>query len=288
MVQVRKRLMSTPELCRVLARSSDCAQRDIGAAGRKDTRAITSQWLSLPVEPVPPDDDRVEILSVQRHNHKLRRGHLRANRFQIRIAGIREDAETLLPPLMARIASGIPNYYGVQRFGRDGLGADRSVDALRVRRRNRRNDHRFAASIVQAALFNRWLGQRIQDDALHRVFLGDILKKRETGGLFTSDDVETDQARMDALELDVTGPIYGPKMRSAEDIAGVREEEIRRGAPLEESDWSILARLGKGSRRVARIAPDDLSFTIDDGCLHLNFTLPSGSYATVLIKELTH
>ena len=288
MVHVRKRLLSTPQLCRLLARSSNCSERDIGAAGRKDTRAITTQWISMPVEPVLPDDDRIEFLEISRHGNKLRRGHLKANIFEIRIAGVHEDTELRLPPLLDRLKSGVPNYYGVQRFGRGGTGADESLKLLRGRGRSRKHDLRFATSIVQAAFFNLWLAKRIKDGLLSGVLLGDILKKRETGGLFTSEDAVVDQERMDALELDVTGPMYGPKMRMAEEEAGKREQALRDGGLLDEADWTLLGRFGQGSRRVARMVPSELSARLDDGDLILNFTLPSGAYATVLIDELTH
>lgn len=288
MVRIRKRNLSTPHLCRLLARSSHCSERDIGAAGRKDTRAITTQWLSLPVEPILPDDDRVEFLEMARHGNKLRRGHLKANAFEIKVASVHEDTADRLPALFERLRNGVPNYYGVQRFGRAGAGADESLELFRSGRRSRKHDLRFATSIIQAAYFNRWLGRRIHEGILDTVLPGDILKKRETGGLFTSDNATVDQGRMDALELDVTGPMYGPKMRYAEETAGERELILRDAGPLTEAHWAQLARFGKGSRRVARMVPTAVSTHFDNNDLWLKFTLPAGAYATVFISELTH
>ena len=93
---------------------------------------------------------------------------------------------------------------------------------------------------------------------------------------------------MDRGELVSTGPIYGPKMRCAQDLAGRREDDIRGLSELTEEDWSRLARFGQGSRRVSRIFPDALDAEIDGGALLLSFGLPAGSYATVVVDELTH
>lgn len=115
--------------------SSDAAERiadalgvrhlDIGMAGRKDTKAVTRQWMS--VEHVEPERllalnlSNIQILEVARHHNKLKTGHLAGNRFRIRIRQIevplpeaKEIAGQCLQVLMQR---GVPNYFGPQRFG---------------------------------------------------------------------------------------------------------------------------------------------------------------------------
>ena len=236
--------------------------------------------------PRQPDDDRIEILECHRHEHKLRRGHLRGNHFTLRVEGIASDAATRLPDLLDVLSGGVPNYYGPQRFGYGDDGVQRALEALQ--RRGKKGAQTFAVSVVQAALFNLWLGTRIQDGHFYEVVCGDVLKKRDTGGLFTNEDPSLDQERMDRGELVSTGPIYGPKMRCAQDLAGRREDDIRGLSELTEEDWSRLARFGQGSRRVSRIFPDALDAEIDGGALLLSFGLPAGSYATVVVDELTH
>ena len=100
-----------------------------------------------------------------------------------------------LPDLLDVLSGGVPNYYGPQRFGYGDDGVQRALEALQ--RRGRRNAQTFAVSVVQAALFNLWLGTRIQDGHFSKVVCGDVLKKRDTGGLFTNEDPSLDQGRMD-------------------------------------------------------------------------------------------
>jgi len=285
-VKIKKRGLTTPDMVRKMARAAHCSERDIGVAGRKDKHAVTTQWISMPVMPHPPDDDRIEILEAHPHGHKLRRGHLQGNRFTVRIDGIVENAHERLSPLLDCLSQGVPNYYGPQRFGYGDDGVQRALASLKSR--GRRGAQTFAASVVQSALFNLWLGHRIRDDLFHSVVPGDILKKRESGGLFTSDDPLTDQARMDAGELVATGPMYGPKMRNPTARAHERETDICALSALHEDDWARMGRHGKGSRRVSRVFPEGLDTRIDGRSLWLSFSLPAGAYATVLIDELTH
>ena len=286
LVKIRKIGLTTQEGIQLLARASDCSPRDIGFAGRKDKCAITTQWLSTPVSPKAPDHEAVEILEVHPHNHKLKIGHLRANRFRIRLVDLVDDANTHLPALLERLSDGFPNYYGDQRFGRHLDSVDFNLNLVK-RGRRKRNELRFSASIVQSAMFNLWLGRRVTDQLLDRALDGDILKKSDTGGLFNVEDPPAEQLRIDNLLVDPTGPIYGPKMRSALRVAGQRESELARGFPLGPSDWTRLGRLGAGSRRVARIRPADCRFEIKDHALVASFTLPPGVYATVFLQELT-
>ena len=281
-VKVRKRRLSTSQLTRALAKAADCNERDIGAAGRKDSYAVTTQWLSLPCKPIAPDDDRIELLEIVKHNHKLRMGHSHGNRFTIRWVDVHPEAAQRMPALIERTTRGLPNYFGPQRFGRDARGVPQSLRQLHAARA-RKKELRFAVSVVQAVLFNQWLGARVRDGLLHSAVLGDVLKKRETGGLFESEDPGIDAQRVFESELDPTGPIYGPKMWSPGGVAGEREESIRAQAPLSEDEWTKMAKWGKGSRRVARIVPQNVECHIEDGALTAQFTLPPGAYATTVL-----
>jgi tRNA pseudouridine13 synthase len=128
----------------------------------------------------------------------------------------------------------------------------------------------------------------VHDGLFHTALCGDIFKKAETGGLFTSDTPDIEQLRLDHLEIDPTGPIYGPKMKMALADAAKRETAVRDDIGLAAKDWETLGRLGKGSRRVARIRPKNLQLEIEGNDLFTSFELPSGSYATVIVAELTH
>ncbi|MCA9283453.1 MAG: tRNA pseudouridine(13) synthase TruD, partial [Phycisphaerales bacterium] len=208
--QIRKRGLTTAQAKGMLAKAAGVGLRNVGSAGRKDKWAVTTQWLSLPAEPKPIDDDRLQVLQVVRHGRKLKMGHLKGNRFRVRLRGLHPDAADRLAALQALVAQGVPNYFGEQRFGHDNL-----TQALHMLDhgppRDRRVDPGFLASALQSAVFNHWLGWRVTAGDLHRLVPGDVLQKRETGGLFTSQDAEADAARVVAGEVDPCGPLVGPK-----------------------------------------------------------------------------
>jgi tRNA pseudouridine13 synthase len=285
-VRVRKVGLSTPRLCTMMADAAGIPPREIGIAGRKDELAVTTQWISLPVEPVDPEDPRVTFLEQDRHRHKLRRGHLKANRFEIRLVGVQPDAEALLPALIERVTQGVPNYFGPQRFGYEGSSLGKAL-AFLDRPRRRVRDPRFLVNVIQAALFNSWLGQRVADGFLDTAIDGDLLRKRETGGLFVCTEPEVDQERAANGEVDAMGPLYGPKMMAAAGLAAEREEELRSSVDLDASAWKTMKRFGPGGRRLSRLVPGDLSVHYENETLLAQFTLPSGAYATTVLAELS-
>ena len=84
---------------------------------------MTRQWFSVP-RWNSPDWDRLDIegvrlLDAQRHGRKLRRGAHRRNRFDIVMRGDPCDPAVLEARLQRIAASGVPNYFGEQRFGRN-------------------------------------------------------------------------------------------------------------------------------------------------------------------------
>lgn len=296
-VRVQKTGLSTPAARDRLARAAGVDTRDVGFAGRKDTHAITTQWFSLPAvagAEAPPldgltvgeDDGALEVLEWARHRNKLRLGHLAGNRFAIRLVGVDPAWPTRLPALVEAIARGVPNYYGGQRFGAGGRGVRQAL-AFAAEPRRRVRDPKFLASVLQSAVFNTWLGARVADGLLDRAIEGDVLQKRETGGLFVCADPAADDPRVAAGEVDPTGPMPGPKLRRAAGEAEAREQAAARR-------WGTDLRLGPihrfapGTRRGARLVPRDLSWAAADDGLVLRFELPAGAYATTVLAELMH
>lgn len=281
-VRVRKTGLTTPEVRTLLAEAAGVPERDMGVAGRKDRHAVTTQWFSMQRPPVDPGHPQLELLEVTRHGNKLRLGHLVGNRFVVRITGVQRPER--LPALVAELARGVPNYYGAQRFGRFGL-----EDGLRLLAEPRRRvkDPQFLASTVQSAVFNRWLGARVAAGLLHQAIAGDILRKRATGGLFVCEAPEVDTARVEAGELDPTGPMPGPRTWAATGDAAAAEEAAVAAMGLTPELLAVLGRFAEGTRRHARVQPTDLTaeFAGED-VLDLTFTLPKGAFATVLLGAL--
>ena len=114
--------LSTRQAISDIARVLNVRRRAIGFAGMKDARAVARQWLS--VEHVDPaivealDIPRLRVLKVTRHTNKLRLGHLKANRFLIKVRQTEPDRLAELQDALAMLMRrGVPNYFGEQRFG---------------------------------------------------------------------------------------------------------------------------------------------------------------------------
>ena len=293
-VRIEKRGVNTAEAVRRIARALGVGERDVGVAGMKDRHAVTRQWISLP-PPVTPEqalafaDADVRVLEAVRHNHKLRTGHVKANRFVLRVRDAVADA---LPRAQAILdvlakAPGTPNWYGEQRFGRDGDNAERGRRIVLGEEKAPRDKKlaRLLVSALQSELFNRWLSARMADGLYTRVLAGDVLHK-VGGGMFTCEDAATDEARLQNGELVLTGPMFGVDMRAAAGEAAEREAAIL--APLTRESFASVARIAEGTRRDATILIGEPSVAPggEDGTLEVRFALPGGAYATAVMREL--
>ncbi|MBL9015195.1 MAG: tRNA pseudouridine(13) synthase TruD [Myxococcales bacterium] len=299
-VRIEKRGLTTRFAAAQIAAALGIAERDIGIAGMKDRHAVTRQWLSLP-PPVTPEAasalalDGITVLEAVRHGHKLRTGHVRRNRFVLRVRGAApgsaERARAILDAL-AR-APGAPNWYGEQRFGRDGDNAakGRALLATGKRSRDKKLDRLFV-SALQSELFNAWLAARLADGLYRAVLAGDVCHKKG-GGMFTSDDPATDEARLVAGELVVTGPMFGDKMRRPAEgsAAAEREAAVLAAAGLTADSFAPVRALAEGTRRDAAIEVADGCVTAGDPAAdgetyEVAFALPGGAYATAVMREV--
>jgi len=289
-VRVEKRLRSTEDVARDLARAAGVAPRDVGYAGRKDRVALTRQWYSVPgLDPARAlglalRDARV--LEAARHAHKLRTGDLAANRFDLRVrdveAGARARAAEAAAALSAR---GFANRFGAQRFGRDGANAHRGFALLRGEPAGRdRRSARFLLSALQSAVFNDVLaGRPLPPDRLET---GDVALVHRSGGLFTVEDASAEQARADAFEISPTGPFFGTRMRAAAGAPGERERAVLAAWEIPEPLRPPRGIRLRGGRRALRARPGDLEVHDEGGGLRLRFALPPGSYASVFVDAL--
>ena len=295
-LRVEKRDRTTPDVARAIARALGARESEVGYAGLKDRAAVTTQWLSFAVardpDPATLAGDGYRVLEASRHANKLRTGHLRGNRFVVTVRGgdpgrARACAEALR-------ARGFANFFGPQRFGASGRNAEvgRALlvgggDDAEVRRAARdRFLRRLVLSAWQARVFNRWLSERVADGLFAVAIEGDVLKKLDSGGLFTCRDPAIDTPRVVAYECSPAGPMFGHKMRAAEGAALQREDRLLAAEEVSPAD---LARGGgetEGTRRAGRL-PVSIALDEVEGGYRASFELPRGSYATVLMAELT-
>lgn len=121
---VEKRGLSTSQLMHALARHFGVRREAVGFAGMKDKSAVTRQVVSIHTPgrtfadfPMI-ENERIAVLWADMHTNKLRLGHLRGNRFSIRVRGVDPLAVTRARDVLRRLhRRGVPNFAGEQRFG---------------------------------------------------------------------------------------------------------------------------------------------------------------------------
>jgi tRNA pseudouridine13 synthase len=263
LIQLEKTGIGTPELSRMLADAHGLEPVDVGYAGMKDKRAVTSQWFSLrgvtELDETVIAIDGVRLLKQIRHRQKLRRGDLAGNEFTIRLRDV--DAIPGIEAARALAETGAPNYFGGQRFGWDNL--DKAIAWLSDRRRRRvsRFKQSLYLSVLRSFLFNEVLAHRVAAGNWDRVMEGDSLDGRgfPTGPLWGRGRSETD-----ALAATLEQAALAPHGRIQEGLEFAGVVQARRAFVL----------------RPGMLACEPL----EDG-LELRFTLGPGEYATSLLAD---
>lgn len=267
---------------------------DVGCAGLKDKHARVTQTFSLLLRDADEatvashieESLPVEVVWTRRHRNKLRRGHLLGNRFRIVVLDPEPEAVGRAMAIAQVVqAHGLPNFYGVQRFGINGDNARQGREVLLGRKARKRWLRRFLLSAYQAALFNAWLSERIRRGWFERLLTGDIAKKTDTGGLFEVEDAGVEFPRFQRGEITYTGPIYGARMWWACGEPGELERKVLQAAGVT-TEMLRQARLN-GSRRPARMFLSDLRIYPHPNGLRFTFSLPKGAYATTVLREFT-
>lgn len=291
---VEKRGRETREVARALARGLGVPEGEVGWAGLKDRHAVTRQWLSVPARAAEPRLadlalEGVRVLEARRHGNKLKAGHLKGNRFRLRLRSVRDrDAARAVWAVLCE--RGVPNYFGQQRFGRGGDNADLGLLLLKGERLPRRPDRfqrKLYLSAWQSRLFNRALAARLTAGTWDVALRGDVLRKEDTGGLFVCEDPSVDGPRVAAWEVSPAGPLFGPKMTAATHAVGEAEAALlaAEGVTLAE----LRARGGdetQGGRRPYRVRLGSPELAEEGEDLWLGFTLMRGAYATEVLAEL--
>src|SRR5450432_1603377 len=295
-VRVQKRGFTTPAMVRIVTRAAGVDERDVGYAGLKDKHAVTRQWLSLPSKARAPSEwqlpEGISVVEHTRHSNKLRTGHLLGNRFQITLdtpdTSALETASAIAEVLKAR---GLYNYFGGQRFGRRGDGLRQAVDWLREGGKVHgvpRFLSKLYPSVIQAEVFNRYFSAR-RALGLDHLIAGEVVRLDGAGAMFAVEDPEREAPRLASGDIHLTGPIFGPKARPTSQEAAALELSIIEELGLGAEALDKLGRLAPGTRRdlIAPITDLSLSWAAV-GRLAVEFSLPSGSYATEVIRQLTH
>jgi tRNA pseudouridine13 synthase len=297
---VRKTDANTEWVARRLAELARVRSADVGFAGLKDRRAVTSQWFSLPASKGELPDwsqlapQGIEVLAVHAHRRKLRRGALKGNRFRIRVRelvpgpGSPPDAwaECLHQRLEAIRHRGVPNYFGEQRFGHGGANLHRADALFRgAPLRPSRHERGIWLSAARSELFNRVLAHRVSRGDWDKPVPGDCLNLAGSHSYFRAESVDGDVLeRCDRFDVHPTGPLWGKGDPPTSGDVQVLEGEAAASLP----GWGEgLARFGlEQERRPLRVLVLELEATLTSAGLELRFALPAGAYATAVLREL--
>ena len=310
---MRKKDLSTWDAVQIISDTIGCKSRDIGYAGLKDKNAMTIQCISMPKtfeEKIRNfDHPQIKFLKIEYHNNKVKVGHLKGNRFFIRLKRVLERDYLKLQNILDLIEKyGMPNYFGVQRFGIDGdnylKGKQICDGTLKVT--NSKLSQMYL-NAYQSISFNEWLSKRIELSKLieafepkeitdrvgidvatlkelkaqkhpFKVLEGDVMEHYPYGKIFYAEDVDSEAEKFFLKDRVPTGLLAGKKAKLAIGLAKKFEEEFDKKTIVD------------GTRRYAWVFPSEIKSKYDDEKNHfeVEFVLPKGSYATELIRELTH
>ncbi|MGY6277943.1 tRNA pseudouridine(13) synthase TruD [Methylomonas sp. MgM2] len=290
-LQIEKTGENTEYIARLLARHAGVRQRDVGFAGLKDRHGRTQQWFSVWLPGlVDPDWSLLEnpglkILAAVRHARKLKRGVLAGNRFRIRIRNWQGDSAACERQLQAIKNNGFPNYFGEQRFGHHGRNVENAV-AMFQGARVRREQRAIYLSAARSYLFNSILAERVKSQTWNQAIPGDLMQLNNSHSFFQAQTVDTAlNTRVETGDVHPTGALFGKGKLPADTKALTMEQRII--AHYSELTDGLLKSELEADRRALRVMPQHLAWQFgNDQTLSLSFTLPAGSYATALLREI--
>ena len=289
---IEKTGANTHWVAECLAKHSGIPLRDVGYAGLKDRHAVTRQWFSVrrtgSVDWDAFTADGVVILEQQVHRRKLRRGAHSGNTFRIALRS--DDIDANLEGIRNRIAAidqgGVPNYFGEQRFGRDGgnIALCRQLFAGRKLSRHKRG---IALSAARSFIFNDILDARVRQGSWNTILRGELANLDGSASVFVVKEVDDELvARCSAHDIHPSGSLWGAGApQSTGEVAQLEGEIAEEHAEIAEG--LIKAKVDASSRPL-RLRVRDLQWTVEEGVCWLDFSLRKGGYATAVLREFVH
>lgn len=315
-LHVRKKELTTWDMLKALSEVSGAKVRDFGYAGLKDKEGMTTQYVSVHKKYEKNfanfSHEKIKILSQTYHNNKIKIGHLKGNRFFIRLKKVSQlDAKKLENALKILDEKGYPNYFGYQRFGREKNNAQDGLNILNgtYKTKNKKMKN-FLISAYQSEIFNNWLSKRVEISKLFesfslnelkdiftwesttleqtknqsqflKLFQGDVLHHYPYGKAFLCEDLQSEVERFKQRQITLSGWLVGQRAMKSELVSWQIEEEFYKSA------LPFIDKL-TGSRRFAWSFLEDVEcrYKEEEAWCELNFTLQKGSYATTILEEL--
>lgn len=305
LIHIEKTGLNTAFVAEELAKFGKLPLRNVSYAGRKDKYATASQWFGIYHGGTAKTDwysfqmDGVRIIDIVQNDRKLRTGAIKSNRFEIVLRNISSlDHSALIARIDAIKTRGVPNYYGNQRFGEliksDGsvqLGgnlalAEKLVNGEDIRNRNKKS---MAISALRSWLFNHFVSHRLSQLGDQQVLAGDALSLKGNNSFFIYADNDVEQSASTLLRVAnkgvlITAPLWGQGSLDSQDKAQLFEYEFAK-------EHSIVCKTLEGlqlsqQRRPILLFVEDFTAQIGDNSVTLSFSLPSGCFATSVLREI--
>ncbi len=263
-LNIEKENKNTLDICHQLSKICGISVNDIGYTGLKDKQALTTQWFSIPLivdkklAEIEQQDFIVRI--VGRHRKKLKPGMHKENVFNLWVRNIEGNTALLHDRLGLIVSQGVPNYFGHQRFGNQGRNLDKAEMLLaRLRGKQKSKWNRLMVSVARSWIFNQILSQRVLDQTWFTCIEGEPL-------------------------MLPSAPMWGRGKPSSSGLCQVLEESII----ADYQHWAdFLEHCGlRQERRHLQLIPSSLTWSLLEKDLNIRFKLPSGSYATSVLREI--
>ncbi len=307
-IYVKKSACNTDWVAQQLAKFCGVKKMAVAYAGLKDRHAVTSQWFSvqLPGKPTPDwtefesgfsDKDaaeNVKVLQSFRHNRKLQRGALKSNAFKITLRDLSDNSDQMFALLKQRCEkiakNGVPNYFGSQRFGRNYNNLDQATKLFsRPRFSLAKHKRGMYLSAARSWMFNHILSERIRLNVWNKRLAGDVFMLDGKSACFKDEIMDEEKIheakqRLSINAIHPTAALWGEGDAMVTSQAADLESAVIDQFPVYR-DGLIAARL-QAQRRACRVIPGQLESYREMDSFVVSFSLPPGSYATMVLAEI--
>jgi tRNA pseudouridine13 synthase len=230
------------------------------------------------------ETEQIKVLKIVRHNKKLRTGALKGNQFTLKLTGL-SSTDGLTERLEKIRTIGVPNYFGEQRFGQNGNNIVRAQAMFAGEKIRDRNKRSFYISAARSLIFNQVVSERIKQGKWQAAMPGDCFILQGSNSFFAEESLTDDIIeRVDQGALQLSAPLVGKGNSSAMNEALAFESSIITQYP-ELLEGLISAGL-RQERKVLILRPQNFSYELAEDCLTVSFYLPSGCFATSILREV--